>query len=232
MTTPREITPNVYQITRVANMFLLKTGDGELTLIDAGIPGARNLLLSAVRALGYTPDAVKHILITHADLDHVGALAGIVAATGATVYAGAESKPYIEAAKSPPHLPLPMHLLTGLEPLIRKKAAVDQVIADGDVLPIGGGIQVIHAPGHTPDNSIFYWQREDVLFAADLLTRMRGPLALTPGIITWDMQAARESARKALALEASVICVGHGPEARRDRDAGQFNALLGKLGVS
>ncbi|MDX1994531.1 MAG: MBL fold metallo-hydrolase [bacterium] len=219
MTSPTQITPNVYQITRGANIFLLKTGAGELTIIDAGIPGAAKRVLEAAAALGYSHNQIRHLLLTHGDLDHIGSVAGLAKATGATVYAGTETKTYVEQVKSPDHMPAPIATITNLMlPLMQKKASVQKVIQDGDTLPIGGGIQAIHTPGHTSDNFSFYWPQERVLFAPDLLNTQRGPLGMTPKLITWNMDAAISSARKVLALNPEVICVGHGAAARAPFD--------------
>lgn len=95
-----QVTPRVYQLGGIVNVYLLKTSEDELTILDAGLPGSGRRILNAAQELGYGPQAVRHLLITHADTDHVGSLAGLVKATGATVYAGPISKPYIEAANA------------------------------------------------------------------------------------------------------------------------------------
>ena len=88
---------------------------------------------------------------------------------------------------------------------------VDQTVADGETLPLADGIRVLAAPGHTPDNMAYFWERKRVLFAPDLLnTRGDDVLKLTPKPITWDMAAARSSATKVLDLDPASICVGHG----------------------
>jgi glyoxylase-like metal-dependent hydrolase (beta-lactamase superfamily II) len=68
------------------NCFLLDTRDG-LVLIDAGCgaafaPAAGNLLKS-LELLGFSPDDVTHILMTHLHVDHAG---GLVDADGARVF--------------------------------------------------------------------------------------------------------------------------------------------------
>lgn len=210
-----EITPNVFQFGRAANQFLLKTAEGELTLIDAGMPGSTKATLNAVAALGHEPTALKHILVSHADVDHIGSLAGIKAATGATVYAGAESKTHIENRTAPPHIPPPMSWMMGpVTRLLLKPTTVDQVFADGDMLDAVGGIQAIHAPGHTPDNFVFYWPLAGVLFAPDLLFHMGNSLSLSPALFSWDRATTVASAKKVLALDPAVVCVGHGAPVR------------------
>jgi glyoxylase-like metal-dependent hydrolase (beta-lactamase superfamily II) len=229
MAQPVEIKPHLYSVTRAANIFILQTGPDSLALIDAGIPRSTRTVLTAVRALGFAPTAVKHILVTHADIDHVGSLRQLADATGATVVAHELSVPYIERALPPPHLAGVMGVVArGFQRLTQRKATVDHVVRDGDWLDIGGGIRVLHAPGHTPDNVCYYWESEDVLFAPDLLNRF-DVLLLTPPNITWDMTQAKASARRVLALEAGTICVGHGEAWRAERDSAELDALLKTL---
>jgi glyoxylase-like metal-dependent hydrolase (beta-lactamase superfamily II) len=104
-----------------------------------------------------------------------------------------------------------MKPLAGLiQRFTQKPVLVDVRLEDGQTLEFGGGIRAIHIPGHTEDNFAYWWDREKVLFAADLLQRRSGTLELTAKQITWDMDKARQSARKVLDLEPAVICVGHG----------------------
>ena len=210
MRSPQRVTEGVYQITGAVNIFLID--DGDITIIDAGLPGATKTILAGLEHLGKQPSDVKHILITHADIDHVGSLAGLVKATGAKVYAGTESATYIHRKASPKHLPRFMQFFGDLiQPLITKRAHVDHEFSDGDTLDIAGGIQVIAIPGHTPDNFAFYWPRQRVIFAADLLqTQNKGVLGITQPKISYDMNAARQSALKVLDMDIAYFCVGHG----------------------
>ena len=211
MTTPYKITEGLYQITRMGvNVFLIDDSKAGLTLIDAGMPGMTSLVLQTVTSLGRQATDIKHILISHADIDHVGSLKGLSDATGAEVYANADSIPYIESASTPPHLPLPMKLLNGLvQKIFQKRATVQHALADEQILDIARGIRVIAAPGHTPENVLYFWEREKVLFAPDLFFGTSG-LGMAPRIVTYDMTLAKQSAKKVLALEPAFICVGHG----------------------
>lgn len=228
----QQLIPGLYQLTRGANLFLLESDVEELTLVDAGIPGATGMVLSAIQSIGKQPQHLKHILITHADIDHAGSIAGLVEATGATVYASSESTPYIEAAQSPPHGVIPMSALTSLmQSVMQTKAHVDKQIADGELLPIGGGIIALATPGHTPDHHSYYWQRNSVLFAGDLFFAI-GSLSLTFAPISWSMDAARNSARKVLELAPSIICVGHGQAVNLTQTPTAIDALRRQLIVS
>lgn len=231
MASPVQVTPKIYQITRGANIFLLKLSDDTLAIVDTGIPGATKMILAAAQHLGYAAHQIRHILITHADIDHVGSLSGLVQATGAQVYASVQSTPFIENVQSPPHLSGFFASIAGLmQKLTQKKAPVHHQLYDGQVLDLGGGIQAMHAPGHTPDNFCFYWQSERVLFAPDLLNRLRGPLSVSPPVISWDVEAVKKSAANVLTLDTDVICVGHGNFVTQQAHGDEIEALKKQLG--
>src|SRR5262244_4028592 len=69
----------------MANAFLIEGNDG-LTLIDAGFPGKEVAVFGAIRALGRSPDQLKHLIFTHGHPDHIGSAAAIVWETGARTY--------------------------------------------------------------------------------------------------------------------------------------------------
>ena len=151
-----EIIPNVHLIPNiVANPYLLIDPDG-LTLIDAGLPGSHRKILRYLAGLGYAPGDLKRILITHADFDHVGGLAPLKAATGARVFASpAEAQAMAEGHASRPLKPrsaitrLLFDLMAGLFKPAPVK--VDEMLVDGQIFPVLGGLRVVETPGHTPD---------------------------------------------------------------------------------
>lgn len=223
---PQPLAPGVYGIIGPnVNVYLLDDA-GSLALIDAGMPGSAPRVLELIQALGRAPGDVKHILITHADIDHVGGLKQLADATGATVVASAESARYIRQRRNPPHLGFPANVFSSVVNFFARRAVpVGRIVADGDVLDIADGIRVLATPGHTPDHVGYFWERERVLFAGDLLNNRHG-LSLTPPRISWDMAAARRSVQAIAALNPAIICAGHGPVWRAEDDPGRLEALL------
>jgi glyoxylase-like metal-dependent hydrolase (beta-lactamase superfamily II) len=55
-------------------IYLINAG-GELVLIDSGTGRSCNQLVDNISSLGFNPKQLKVILITHAHIDHIGALA-------------------------------------------------------------------------------------------------------------------------------------------------------------
>ncbi|WP_410871536.1 MBL fold metallo-hydrolase [Nocardia sp. A7] len=67
------------------NMVLLREGR-DLTLIDAGWYGDAALIEATIAALGHRPEDIRAVLLTHAHLDHVGALNHLQAKYGIPAY--------------------------------------------------------------------------------------------------------------------------------------------------
>lgn len=225
-----QIFPGLYEITRAAtNCYLIESAPDELTVIDTGMPGTTKTILRAAAELNYQPQQIKHILITHADIDHVGSLAGLAQATGATVHAGKKSVPFIETATSPPHMPAIASMFTPLISVFQKKASVDAPFEDNDTLDIAGGILAIHVPGHTEENYNFFWRKQRVLFGADLFFALGGNMTLSPDRISWNPQAVKQSAIRVLDLNPTYICPGHGNSVNLTKTPQTLDAIRRKL---
>ena len=138
----------------LVNAFLIEGDDG-LTMIDAGFPGKEAAVFEAIRELGGSPDQLSHLIFTHGHPDHIGSAAAIVRETGARTYMHRLDIPVAESGGPfrpvrPARGLLPQVLcrlfFRPREPL--EPIAIDQPLAAGDMLPVAGGIEVIHTPGH------------------------------------------------------------------------------------
>lgn len=206
-----EIAAGVYCIDGGGGNFYLCVEDEGLTLIDTGMPGRVELVWDLIAQIGRQRTDLTRILVTHADMDHAGSLAVVQAATGAAVFAGAATASLLRQGRSPSHMPFPVQWV--IDRFIRYgavSAATITQFADGDVLPILGGLQVLATPGHTLDHFSFYSVAYGVLFAGDALNTRNGRLQSTPPRITADPDAARHSAIRLLELAPAVIACGHG----------------------
>ena len=224
-----EIRPDVHWLEgRASNLYLCVEADG-LTLIDAGMPNEQKLVLAAVRVLGRKPADLTRIIITHADVDHAGSLAALHAATGATVYAGMETADFLTRGATPRHMPgLIQFFVNRFVKYPPTPAAAIRPLAEGDELPVLGGLRVLATPGHTPEHFALYSPGTGVLFAGDALNTRNGRLQRTPGFVTADAQAANRSAIRLLELAPAVFAGGHGAPLR-DHDADDLMRLFGQL---
>jgi glyoxylase-like metal-dependent hydrolase (beta-lactamase superfamily II) len=92
---------------------------------------------------------------------------------------------------------------------------VDVPCSDGDIIPVLGGIRVIHAPGHTPGTAAFYWEEKGILFTGDSIINSYHFLSLpTIGFSIDFDQAARSVCKLVDEVEDEgvwMVCCGHGP---------------------
>jgi glyoxylase-like metal-dependent hydrolase (beta-lactamase superfamily II) len=212
-----KITDTVFHIPGVvANPYLILDADG-LTLIDAAMPRSEKKILAYVASLGRSPRDLKRILLTHSDIDHIGSLAALQKATGARTYA---SKIEADAiAKGKPSrmikrkgFSLRRLLFALLGPFMRPAPLkVDEILTDGQVLPIAGGLRVIDTSGHTPGHISFFAAASGILFCGDsMVTDAQGIHGSRPGL-TWDQAKASEAMKRQAALKPRIVCSGHGP---------------------
>ena len=160
---------------------------------------------------------VKRIVLTHSDLDHVGALAALQKATGARTYASqfeadaiAAGKPSRQISSNGSSLRRILFTLAGT--LFKVKPfQVDKILVEGQTLPALGGLRVVETPGHTPGHISLYAPAVGVLFCGDSMVTDETGIHGSRPAVTWDQARAKESVRKQAKLGASIVCSGHGP---------------------
>ncbi|MFC3717425.1 subclass B3 metallo-beta-lactamase [Luteimonas soli] len=147
---PRQVADRTWRIgTEGIHALLLKTDAGAV-LIDGGMPQAADMLLAQMRGLGVEPDDLKLILHSQAHGDHVGPLAAVRRATGATLVSNAESALLLAAGGSDD-----IHF--GDE-ILYPPAHADRIVHDGEVVKLGGLRLTVHfMPGHTPGSMAWTW---------------------------------------------------------------------------
>jgi glyoxylase-like metal-dependent hydrolase (beta-lactamase superfamily II) len=206
--------PQVCRISGIAGNQYLILEPGELTLVDAGLPGNHKKVLQVLAHLGFRPSDLRRILITHADGDHYGALNPLCAATGARVCASAIEADAIRRGTSsrklhPTGLARLAFALAGL--LVHSEpATVDETLLPGALLPLLGGLDVLDTAGHTPGHLSFYSPSTGVLFAGDSIIVRVQALGPSGGGNTWDLDLARSALERQVALRPSFVCAGHG----------------------
>ncbi|MFD2765760.1 MBL fold metallo-hydrolase [Micromonospora eburnea] len=151
--------------------FALRTGDGPVTLIDAGVGPAGSLAASwapapgrlpaELAAAGVDPADVRTVVLTHLHTDHVG-----WAVVGTPYFRNAD---YLLqraelAALDRFHPELPARLLGPL------RAAGQLRVVDGDT-DLTPGVRVLSTPGHTPGHQSVLVDSADerLLVTGDLL---------------------------------------------------------------
>jgi len=194
-----KITNAVFQLDDVLGGPSVILGDNYVSLIDTGIPNTEEKIFSLIESLGRKRSSLKHILITHSDGDHIGSLHALVQATGAKVYAQADEAEVIQGKRK-----------SRGGQMVSKPVQVSQVVKDGDLLPIHGGIKVIEAFGHTTGHVVYLLLNENLLLAGDCLVNMNGLAGSMPQY-TANMEQANDTVKKLATLTPESIVFGHGP---------------------
>ncbi len=200
----------------------------DVVLFDAGLPGMAKMFRETAAATGVPFDRLNKILITHADMDHIGSLSQIIheAESEIMLMAHQEERPYIECDLPPVRLKqmeaaagsmtgAAREQLSTLTENLKKsyrmfKANVDKTIEDGEVLPFCGGITCIYTPGHTPGHMTYYLNKWKLLIAGDILQVMDGSLEKCPEFTILDKAAAAASLKKLGHYEIEKVVCYHG----------------------
>jgi glyoxylase-like metal-dependent hydrolase (beta-lactamase superfamily II) len=213
----RQVTPHLFQISLAGvNCFVVDDGENGLTLVDTGHEGSTDRIFAAMQKGGKSPKSIRNIILTHSHPDHAGSAAEIVSRTGARVIAHLADASLASQGIAGR---LPHELSPGLvnrivfNLFIRNKpnkipaVNTDQVVMDGDVLPILEGIRVIHTPGHSAGHIALYVAKDDVLIAGDLCANMMG---LGLSAVYEDRKLGIRSILKAIETPFSKAVFGHG----------------------
>jgi glyoxylase-like metal-dependent hydrolase (beta-lactamase superfamily II) len=211
--TLREITAGIFSIERLkmGRAYLIEDKAG-LTLIDTSSPSASDRILAAIVGLGRRPDDLHTIVATHYHYDHIGNVAAIVERTGAAFCVHEADVEYVENRTPWPEVSVPLvgGMLAGMAPDQSSLAIkVARVLRDGDMIDAAGGLQVIHAPGHTPGHIALYAKERSTLFAGDAFFNTFG-LNLPIAMSSHDMQQAKASIRRLSELTFEHALPGHG----------------------
>lgn len=201
-----DVLPGVYEIPVLGANCHLIVEDG-LTLIDAGLPGSRARIAGQVERLGRSLDELTRIVLTHGHPDHVG---------GARELAGERVEVLLHPADFE-------NLRVSLAGLLSRPSRgrffgfVSRTpehlapLEDGTVLPVLGGLEVIHTPGHTPGSVCLYAPRLRALWVGDALERRRGGVTFASRLYSDDTGLARRSVARMAERDVETLLFAHYP---------------------
>lgn len=213
-----QLAPGVWRIPTapadLVSSFAFVDDDGQVTLVDAGTKRAPRRILAGLEHIGVAPSDVTRLLVTHAHPDHVGGLATMRGRTGATVAVHERDAAYVREGKGPV---LDRSTLGGR--LFRRNRGsaptpVEDELVDGQVLDVGGGLRVVHTPGHSPGHVALLHQASGVLITGDSIWNMRSRMTWPVPAFCTDVAMAKETAHVLAELEYQVAAFTHGPEIR------------------
>ena len=137
--------------------FILCEDSGKLAIVDPGGDIAR--IEQAIAELGGTPEK---ILVTHAHIDHAGAVAELAERLGVPIEGPQrEDQFWIDML---PH----QSQMFGFPP--SRAFTPDRWLEDGDTVTVGNiALDGIHCPGHTPGHVVFHQPQAQMAWVGDVI---------------------------------------------------------------
>jgi glyoxylase-like metal-dependent hydrolase (beta-lactamase superfamily II) len=219
-----KLAPSIHRIgsASMVNAYLLEEG-GQVTIIDAGMPGLYADIPIELAAMGRTISDVRALVLTHGHSDHIGFAERLRTERDVPVWveeADAALARGEVANPSPGFGPIRLAPLLGFlwfglrnGGLRRPVVAEVSTFGDGATLDVPGSPRVVLVPGHTPGSAALHVPALDALFVGDALatyavtTGATGP-RIAP--FTADGAAALESLDRLVGLGAGLVLPGHG----------------------
>lgn len=203
---------NLFQLNhlRFVNCYLVREDDG-FTLVDASWPASQAQPI--IQSAGKLGLPIVRIVLTHAHVDHVGALDTLHEALPSVPISISERDARFLKGDMSLDPSEPQTKLRGGYPVCKTEPTV--LLHEGERI---GSLEAIATPGHTPGHLAFFDTRDRTLIAGDAFQTQGGiavsgvvrPLFPLPAMSTWNKELSLESARKLLALQPSLLAVGHG----------------------
>lgn len=255
--------PTPFAVGRV-NCYLIE-GD-PLTLIDAGPRSDRSMevLETCLREAGYRPDDLELIVATHQHIDHIGQITELAERSGAEVAAldlaierlaafssGSEEEDLMAVRLMIRH-GIPADIAEGLKEVTESfrdwgaPVKVTVPLAAGSQIVMGSReYEVLHRPGHSPSDTVFWDAERRLAFGGDHLLShissnpliskpLTGPAGRTHALIDYDA-----SLRLTREMPIELMLSGHGLPvtdhvglidrrlASQERRTGKIRELLG-----
>jgi glyoxylase-like metal-dependent hydrolase (beta-lactamase superfamily II) len=166
------------------------------------------------------------LALTHGHADHQGSAHEVCEARGVPLACHADDVDAVEGRASMASASAIGRLVTRL--LGGPPHPVARTLRDGDEV---AGFRVVHAPGHSAGEVIFFRESDGVSICGDVIRNlsyatMRSKILEPPDAFNVDSEQNRESIRRLAQLGPSLILPGHGDAVR---DMGAFERFVSAL---
>lgn len=190
------------QLTRVKAHLVL---EAEVSLIDCGYAGSGPRIARAITAHGRGPAELRRVVITHGHPDHAGSARELGRAGADILIHPADGENLRRTWCDVVARPSRGRVFSAMTPEVPAFVPIE----DGDVLPMLGGLRVIHTPGHTPGSVCLYGARDRILFVGDTLQRRFGRVSFASGLYSDDLAAARRAVKRLADLDVKTLVFSH-----------------------
>ncbi|ONI70555.1 MBL fold metallo-hydrolase [Actinosynnema sp. ALI-1.44] len=230
----REVAENVFCVGGTDVNWVLVRDGSDLTLIDSGWLGDRAAVEESIRAIGHRPQDVRAILLTHAHLDHMGALNHMHDRYGTPVYMDPVEVPHARDGDLEQASPVDVFVrawrpgvLAWSCRILRAGALKHLKVAHAQPFPHEGALDLPGRPvpvachGHSSGHSVYHLPDSGVVATGDALvtahptSRITGP-QLLPAFFSHSPQGASAALDVLVDLPADVLVPGHGDPWRGD----------------
>lgn len=198
--------------------------DKNMVLIDCGYSGFLMHIENAMRKAELDCSKLTHIVVTHHDHDHMGALFAMKQKyPQIQVVTSEKEEPYISGKKKSLRLEQAEARQSGLSgeekafgerfcDLLKsiEPAEVSLTVRGGDKLDWCGGCEIVDTPGHTPGHISIYVKNKKTMITGDAAALENGNLIIPNPQYTLDMEAAKESMNKIFVYNPEEIICYHG----------------------
>ena len=214
-----QLAPSMWRIPAApfdfVNSFALIEDDGSVTLVDTGTTGSTERIQAGLALAGKSWDDVSRIVLTHAHGDHAGGAAkaaGLAGVDGVAIHT--LDAQWARDGMAPPR---DSRTFAGrmMNRLGRKAngfpaVVVGEEFADGQVLPIAGGLRVVHTPGHTEGHVALLHEPTGVLITGDSIWNVR-KMRWSIKAFCQDIKLNEKTAHVLGELDYQVAAFTHGP---------------------
>ena len=230
------LAPSVYRIGTLGsfiNTFVFLEPDGSVTLVDCGLKKAPSTIVRGLSAIGKYPGDVQRIVLTHAHDDHIGGAAEMIGAAGLSGAAMHEADAEFIRAGTLPSIDRSStsgRIFARIPARPYAAFAVSEVLTDGQVIDVAGGLRVVHTPGHTPGHISLLHESTGVLITGDSIFNMASRMTWALSAFCTSYEQSKNTAGRLGDLEFNIAAFTHGPEIR-NKARERIRSFLTKRGA-
>ncbi len=191
-----------------------------MILVDTGMSGSGKKILQTMRSLGYDPQQLNLIVLTHGHADHIGSACDVAEATGAQIAIHQADQSWLAEGRFYPAQPVTAwarwmaRLTSRMQAQMTFEGCVpDFVLDDGEFQLEAFGIpgKVVPTPGHTP-GSVSVILEDGSALVGDMAMNGFPSLKFRPDLpfAAQDMPGLVKSWQKLLGEPVRMIYPGHG----------------------